>query len=96
MYRMRYISETLRRGVAGASCIIARRAAAALLGVAAAALYLGDVDAGLTPRKHAAAQLLSRNHQQADFRKSLVPTGRSIGLRRLVLFTCIDCLRWLD
>ena len=60
-----------RRGVAGASCIIfARRAAAALLGVAAAAPYLGDVDAGLTPRKHAAAYFC-RNHQHADFRKSL-------------------------
>ena len=50
----RRVGRRVRRGVAGASCIIARHAAAALLGVAAAALYLGDVDAGPTPRKHAA------------------------------------------
>ena len=93
LYREREpLQSAASRAPRASSC----SAAAALLGVVAAALYLGDVDAGLTPRKHAAAQLLSRNHQQADFRKSLVPTGRSIGLRRLVLFTCIDCLRWLD
>ncbi len=46
-------------------------AAVALLGVAAAALYLGAVDAGLTPRKHAAAYFC-RNRQQA-FRKALAP-----------------------
>ena len=44
----------LRRGVAGASCIIAPRGGA-LDEVAAAGLYLGDVKAGLKPRKHAAA-----------------------------------------
>ena len=76
----------LRRGVAGASCII--------FDGAAATLYLGDVDAGLTPRKRTAAYFC-RNHQQADFRKSLSPVEQ-LSRRRVRFFTCINNLSLLN
>ena len=69
--------QLLRRGVAGASCIISRRAAAALLGVAAAAPYLGDVDAGLTARARRGVTFVV-TACRLDFKKSLAPG--SIGL----------------